>query len=291
MLAAVTAAAAFAVPPGRAGAQTAGRMGPYERALRLVEAGRGAEGRALTDSLVLAAGPGSPALAEALWWRATLAGGADSAERDLRRLIAEVPASPRTGPATVRLAQLALLRDRPDDATRLLEPLVRTRAGDPVRPVAGYWLARARLERRDPAGACAALDGASGAPVFDVDLARQLAGLRRRVPGCGGAAVAAVPPPSAAVPSTAVTAPPVVVGSPGAESGATVSSGIASGAAAGAVASAPAAAMPSAPPPTATSTPATAFGALAGAGGSAGTVTPPAAVRGRGRRVNCRRSG
>ena len=189
----------------------AGRIGPYERALRLVESGRGAEGRSLTDSLVGAAAPGSPVLAEALWWRAALASEAGSAEKDLRRLLDEVPASPRTGPATVRLAQLALLRDRPDEAAALLEPLSRARAGDPMRPLAGYWLARARVERRDVAGACAALDGVATGPVLDPDLARQVTALRRRVPGCAGAtggAVALAPAPVLSAPGSPMPTTP-----------------------------------------------------------------------------------
>jgi cell division septation protein DedD len=212
--AAGTVAALAALLGARAAGAQAGvtsRPGPYERALRLVESGRGAEGRALTDSLVGAATPASPALGEALWWRAALAADAASTERDLRRLMDEVPASPRSGPAAVRLAQLALLRDRPDDATALLEPLVRGRAGDAVRGLAGYWLARARLERRDAAGACAAIAGAAAAPVVDADVTRQLAGLRQRVPGCGDPAVAAGPtaaPASAPPPAPASSAAP-----------------------------------------------------------------------------------
>jgi hypothetical protein len=121
-----------------------------------------------------------------------------ASERDLRRLMAEVPASPRAEPAAVRLAQLALLRDRPDEASALLEPLARGRSGDPLRPLAGYWLARARLERRDAPGACAALDGALAGPVLDADVARQLAALRQRVPGCVAVAVAGGEPGAAA---------------------------------------------------------------------------------------------
>jgi hypothetical protein len=146
VLAAVLCAAAGAAPSA---AQTpaGGGRGPYERALRLVESGRGGEGRALTDSLVAAAGPGSPVLAEALWWRAALAADAAAAERDLRRLLDEVPASPRVGPATVRLAQLALLRDRPDEAAGLLDPPARGRAGGRPRAAARRLLARAGAAR------------------------------------------------------------------------------------------------------------------------------------------------
>ena len=43
----------------------------YRRAQRLVTDGQGADGRALMDSLVNAAEPGSSAEADALFWRAT----------------------------------------------------------------------------------------------------------------------------------------------------------------------------------------------------------------------------
>jgi cell division protein FtsN len=195
-------------PPGGAA------QGPYERALRLVESGYGAEGRALTDSLVGAATPGSPALGETLWWRASLAADAAASERDLRRLMLEVPASPRAGQAAVRLAQLAVLRNRLDDAVALLEPLVRREGDEPARALAGYWLARARLDRRDVAGACSALAGAAGASAADAELARQLGALRQRVPGCAGPVVASAPPPSSSAPASGVASPPVAVAAP-----------------------------------------------------------------------------
>lgn len=196
--------------------------GPYERARLLVESGRGAAGRQLLDSLVARSAPGSPALAEALWWRAAFAGDAVAAERDLLRVTGEVPASPRAGAATVRLAQLALLRDRPDEAAALLDPLVRApalgRPADPARPQAAYWLARARLERRDLPGACSALDTAAAVPAAEPGLARQVALLRRRVAGCAessrttvAVASLATPPASSAQATTlrpAATQPP-----------------------------------------------------------------------------------
>jgi cell division septation protein DedD len=113
------------------------------------------------------------------------------------------------GPAAVRLAQLALLRERPDDAAALLEPVARGQAGEPARGLAGYWLARARLARRDAAGACAALTAAAGPAAVDADLTRQLATLRQRVPDCGGAVVAVGPSGT-----TGTAATPVAGGAP-----------------------------------------------------------------------------
>ncbi len=275
VLAAVVLSAPLAGTRLAAQPAAASRLGPYERALRLVESGRGPEGRSLTDSLVAAAVPGSPALAEALWWRAALAASAATAERDLRRLLGEVPASPRSGPAAVRLAQLALLRDRPEEAVALLDPLTRGRAGDPVRPLAGYWLARARLERRDATGACAAIDAASGVPVLDVDLARQLAGLRRRVAGCG-AAVAVAPPPVAPAPS--VAAAPAGVGAVAAGAPAE-SSVVTTRSAAGALATgAPVPAAAAAPPAAASSAAPSTVPSAAPASSTPAPSAPPAAA-------------
>ena len=77
----------------------------YRRAQRLVTDGQGADGRALMDSLVNAAEPGSSAEADALFWRATLAESWESAQRDYLRVMLEHDRSPRAGDAMLRLAQ------------------------------------------------------------------------------------------------------------------------------------------------------------------------------------------
>ncbi len=79
-------------------------------AQRLVSEGRGAEGRALMDSLLAAAVAGSPKYAEALFWHASLAATAADAERDYRRLSVEFPLSPRAEDALMRLAQMEIAR-------------------------------------------------------------------------------------------------------------------------------------------------------------------------------------
>lgn len=188
-------------------------VGPYERARRLVEQGQGALGRAVADSLVAASPAGSPALAEALWWRATLSADAPRAEQDLRRIADEFPTSPRAGDVAVRLAQLDIARDRPDVAAPALARLVRERPDDPARAQAGYWLARARLELGDTRGACAALGDAAVAVRSSETATRlQIGDLRRRLPACDPAsAVAAVPggaKPPAALEVLAAEAPP-----------------------------------------------------------------------------------
>src|SRR5215471_2235442 len=78
----------------------------FARARSLVAGGNGAAGRVLVDSMLTVATPGSPAYAEALFWRASLAANGADAEADFRRIISEYPLSPRSGDALLQLAQL-----------------------------------------------------------------------------------------------------------------------------------------------------------------------------------------
>ncbi|GLC24992.1 SPOR domain-containing protein [Roseisolibacter agri] len=193
LLAALAATATLALTPAaRAGAQgTTGPLpesspvgAPYARARALVESGRGAAGRALVDSLLSAAAAGSPAYAEALWWRASLARDGASAERDLRTLAVEFPASPRAVDASLRLAQLELARGRPAEARERLERLRRDQPEGAPRARASYWLARAQLDAGDARTACTTLNEAAGSALPGDPVARQVVALRRRLPGC-----------------------------------------------------------------------------------------------------------
>ncbi|GJG86003.1 hypothetical protein tb265_11840 [Gemmatimonadetes bacterium T265] len=195
---AARAAGAQRVPPSLT---TGSAVGPYERARRLVEQGQGALGRAVADSLVAASPAGSPALAEALWWRATLSADGARAEQDLRRIADEFSTSPRVGDAIVRLAQLDISRDRPDVAAPALARLVRERPDDPAHAQADYWLARARLELGDTRGACLALADASAAARSSETFTRQqVLELWQRLPACDPASVVAVVPPGTPAP-------------------------------------------------------------------------------------------
>ncbi|MDQ3673475.1 MAG: hypothetical protein M3365_03740, partial [Gemmatimonadota bacterium] len=101
------------VPDAFAGAQTVSAAETdtmFLRARRLVADGNGAAGRALADSLLAAATPGTPRYAEALFWRASVASTAAAAERDYRLLSIEYPLSPRAEEALLRLAQLEMAR-------------------------------------------------------------------------------------------------------------------------------------------------------------------------------------
>ncbi|MBV9879138.1 MAG: SPOR domain-containing protein [Gemmatirosa sp.] len=219
---AVTAAAlALAAFAGLARAQPpsapdSANLAQFARARRLVSDGNGAVGRALVDTLLAAAVPGTPGYAEALYWRATLAERAADGERDYRQLAVEYPASPRAADALVRLAQLDLARGQPATARDHLTRLLRDHTDAPTRARAHYWLARASLDAGDARGACGALNEAAGETEPGGELARQVVALRGRVPRCtltvavGGQAAVGVQraAPAAPIDSTR-SAPPV----------------------------------------------------------------------------------
>lgn len=158
------------------------------RARRLVETGAGDSARALLDSLVSAGESGSDALAEALHWRAALGENAQDAERDWKRLVVEVPLSPRAPVAFLRIAELELLRGHPDVARAHLERMLRDHPADERRVKALLWIARSHLDEGNPAGACAALAVPELTALPDGESALQARELRNR---CTAAVAAA----------------------------------------------------------------------------------------------------
>jgi cell division septation protein DedD len=205
--------------PGRTPAADA----VFRRAVTLVNDGEGAAGRALLDSMVKAARPGSLELAEALYWRATVAPSAAEAEQDFRRVILDHPLSPRIPDALLRLAQLELARADRENALRRLQRLDIEYPGYPGRARTSYWMARAYLDQNDIARGCAAVTEARGrAAPNDVELRNQIDFLALRCPAAPPPAVAGsepgVPPAGgvgqpapatqAAPPSPPVSEPP-----------------------------------------------------------------------------------
>lgn len=145
--------AAQAVPATRADSA----LLVYRRAQRLVNDGQGAEGRALADSMLNAADPGSPEEAEALFWHATLAESWDVAQRDYLRIMLEHERSPRAGDAMLRLAQGESARGDREAAVRYLERLAREAPESPARAEAGLWHGRILVERGDREAGCGVL--------------------------------------------------------------------------------------------------------------------------------------
>lgn len=197
LLIVVRVAQAQAAAPSRADSLQAA----YRRAQRLVTDGQGAEGRALMDSLVNAAEPGSSAEADALFWRATLAESWESAQRDYLRVMLEHDRSPRAGDAMLRLAQGESARGDREAAIRYLERLTREAPDSPARGEAGLWQGRLLMERGDRDAGCNVLR--SGRPLVRagaLELENQYEYLLRACPD-----PAAPPAPTTVAPAPAST--------------------------------------------------------------------------------------
>ncbi|MHB1096086.1 MAG: SPOR domain-containing protein [Gemmatimonadaceae bacterium] len=148
----------------------------FARARLLVNSGDARAGRALVDSALTAAAVGSPAYAEALYWRGVLAEEGEAARTDLLRVAIEFPLSPRAGDALLRLAQLEFTRGDRAAAQRHLDRLEREHPEAPSRAAGRYWTGRLLLEDAKPAEACVALrDARRLAPASDVELLNQIA--------------------------------------------------------------------------------------------------------------------
>jgi cell division septation protein DedD len=142
----------------------------------LVNDGDAKAARALVDSALTAAAAGSPAYAEALYWRGVLAEEGDAARTDLLRVAIEFPLSPRASDALLRLAQLEFTRGDRAAAQRHLDRLAREHPEAPSRASGRYWTGRLLLEDSRPVEACAALrDARRLAPAGDVELINQIA--------------------------------------------------------------------------------------------------------------------
>ena len=176
----------------------------------LIKDGKESDGRRLLDSLVRASAPDSAYYGEALYWRGTLAATAADAERDYRRLLIEVPLSPRAEDALLRLANLLQARGDRRGASDNLQRYMLTYADTPARPRVALSLVRLLFDLgpQQLARACEALRmGREAIPRENLELRNQLEYYDARC-----VADVAPPPPTPAE-STSVTpatsAPPV----------------------------------------------------------------------------------
>jgi hypothetical protein len=220
--------AALALYPVAVSAQTPAVNPAYLRAQTLVNDGNAAAGRAIVDSMIAIAAPGSNDYAEAMYWRGVLAATAADAEMDYRRIVVDFPLSPRVEDALIRLAQLELARANYDGALRHLNRLVAEHPMSPSRARAGYWMARAMFDKNDIQGGCAATaDALTRVSETDAELRNQITYLNQRCAGvviagpqqaapldsAGARAVTAAPapqaapPPAATLPATTTPAP------------------------------------------------------------------------------------
>ena len=198
------------VSPSFLPAQAAPTVNPvYRRAQTLVNDGNAAAGRALVDSMIAVAQPGSNDYAEGVYWRAVLAATAADAEMDYRRIIVDYPNSPRVEDALIRLAQLEIARGNYDGALRHLGRLASEHPESPARARAGYWTARAMFDKNDVQGGCIAIaDALSRTSESDTELRNQINYLNQR---CAGVSLSPAPVTTSPVVTDPTTSPPAAI--------------------------------------------------------------------------------
>ena len=186
--------------PALSQAQSGADSVAYRRAQTLVNDGNATVGRAIVDSLIARAAPGSNAYAEGLYWRAVLSATASDAEMDYRRIVVDYPLSPRVEDTLLRLAQLELARADYDGALQHLNRLTLEHPAGVTRARAGYWTARVLFEKNDVQRACAVnADALAQTNPNDVELRNQISYLNQR---CAGVVMASSTPPVAPAAST-----------------------------------------------------------------------------------------
>lgn len=172
----------------------------YRRAQVMVNDGNATGGRALVDSMLALAAPGSNEFAEGLYWRAVLASTAAEAEMDYRRIIVDHPLSPRVEDVLLRLAQLEVARADYDAALQHLIRLTREHPEGASRARASYWTARVLFEKSDIQNACIANADALARTTEDqAELRNQITYLNQR---CAGVSLAVQPPAPTVTPQT-----------------------------------------------------------------------------------------
>jgi cell division protein FtsN len=206
MLKAICVALVFVFIPAVVEAQGTIPVNPvYRRAQAMVNDGNATGGRALVDSMIAVAAPGSNDYAEGVYWRAVLASTAADAEMDYRRIVVDYPQSPRVEDALIRLAQLEIARANYDAALKHLNQLATEHPNSPSRARASYWSARAMFDKNDVQGGCAATaDALSRTNEADTELRNQITYLNQR---CAGIALGAAPVTTPAAPVTLPAAP------------------------------------------------------------------------------------
>lgn len=207
-----------ALTPALLAAQPGGITPAMDRAIArartALDNGNGADARAILDSLVTVSPVGSNDLAEALFWRATLAERLSEAERDWKRLVVEIPLAPRAGDALMRLGELEMVRGHPADARVYFARVVREYPAGMAKARGELWIAKSWAAERDLPRACAALADASatGVPEGELrlqaeEMGRQCATVDRKLIAQAAAGTApAVTAPAAKAPAATTPA-------------------------------------------------------------------------------------
>jgi cell division septation protein DedD len=173
-------------------AQSSADSAAYRKAQTMVNDGNAVAGRAIVDSMIARATPGSTAYAEGLYWRAVLSATASDAEMDYRRIIVDYPLSPRSEDVLLRLAQLEMARADYDAALQHLNRLTVEHPTGASRARAGYWMARVLFEKNDIPHACAAnADALARTSQDNTELRNQISYLNQR---CVGVVIAQATP-------------------------------------------------------------------------------------------------
>ena len=176
------------------------------RARALTNDGEDAKSRTLLDSLVKSLSRDSFNAAEALYWRALLNEGSSTAELDWKRIVVDVPFSPRASEALLKLSELDMLHANRTLARQHVQQLLNDYPTAPERPRAMLVLARSYFEERDAPRACGVLTAVrKEAPLSAVEVRLLADELQQQCRNVREVAIGAVPD------STTVTAPATMV--------------------------------------------------------------------------------
>ncbi len=179
------------------------------RARAMLDDGNGVEARTLLDSLVTNASPSSIDLADALYWRAVLAERVADAELDWKRLVTEIPLSPRAPDALQRLGELDMLRGHPAEARVYFARVLRDYANASTRTAALLWTARSYFDERNGTEACRTMSALATMVLPEGELSLQTGELQKRC-----LRTASAPTPDAATPAAAAPTAVAPVPSP-----------------------------------------------------------------------------
>ena len=169
----------LAASPGRAqlssGANASAVDSAFRRAQRLVADGNGIAGRTIVDSVLALTSENTPAYADALYWRATLAETHDRARFDYLRVATEYATTSRAEDALLRLAQIANEAGDRVSAKKYLVRMTVEHTDGRLRAQGAYWTGRVLLADGATIPACAALAQAKAmVSSADIELVNQI---------------------------------------------------------------------------------------------------------------------
>ena len=188
---------------------SAGVSAAVARARALTNDGEDTKARGLLDSLVNSASRDSFDAAEALYWRALLNEGSSTAELDWKRIVVDVPFSPRASEALLNLSELDLRHANRALARQHVQQLLNDYPTAPERPRAMLVLARSYFEERDAPRACGVLTAVrKEAPLSAVEVRLQADELQQQCRNVREVAIGAAPD-STTVAASTTTVPPL----------------------------------------------------------------------------------